>query len=108
MKDLTDEQLNIAICEWRRWKIHEDGYGFAPNMPAFCMLLPSHITGIEALGNMHEAEKRLTREQLMRYTDTLCDECGSDRDPDIAMLICLTARQRAIALLRVVKPEVFL
>lgn len=20
MKDLTDEQLNIAICEWRGWK----------------------------------------------------------------------------------------
>jgi len=72
--------------------------------------LPSHILGLEALGNMHEAEKRLeTEEQIEAYLEALTDECGGDTPKGKASFTACfaTARQRATALLLVVKPEVF-
>lgn len=111
MKELTDEQLNIAICEWRGWKSVVFNaptgkfWGKAPNGKYALTEPPSHILGLEALGNMHEAEKGLTKEQkylVGKYCDQLEKECGSRE-----LAYFATARQRAIALLRVVKPEAF-
>lgn len=112
----SDEELNIAICEWRGWRdchyslasvIDDDPFssrkfiGIPPSGVTH-KKLPSHITGIEALGNMHEAEKGLNPEQLNQYRHSLSDVCGG-----YTVAVSATARQRAIALLRVVKPEIF-
>jgi hypothetical protein len=122
--NLTDEQLNIAICEWRGWTdIGSNGFGFAPTPllkygVAHKQQLPSHITGVEALGNMHEAEKGLEsvdalesrREfisHLMRLVGVSPDMEGKWSFVQDFALTHSTARQRAVALLRVVKPELF-
>lgn len=92
-KELTDEELNIAICEWRGctfWlklrdiyegmvcPIWNGGTPFGQTAPAeywrqipwqeavgkkFCNRLPNHVVGIEALGHMHEAENVLREKQ---------------------------------------------
>lgn len=111
--NLTEEQLNIAICEWRGWKPRLSNLPVERNLwlspdgthERVAFGLPSHIIGIEALGNMHAAEKWLTKEQkylVGGYCDLLEKECGSRE-----LAYFATARQRLIALLRVVKPEVF-
>lgn len=115
MKSLTNEEMNIAICEWLGWTPHsiraENSMWFRPNEKHRLLertkQLPDHITGPEALGNMHEAEERLAWDQLMKYADLLCDECSSDTNPDMVAIIHLTAEKRALAFLRVVKPEIF-
>lgn len=125
MKNLTDKQLNIAICEWRGWKYekHEVNLGDIVDSIEWELgwvppegvtqnpkqILPSHVTGIEALGNMHEAEKRMTDGQRFEFYRHLLSECDADASNghDVKNAIHATARQRAIALLRVVKPELF-
>lgn len=90
--NLTDEQLNIEICKWRGWKFESR---------------TSHITDLNA---MHEAEKGLTVSQAesfgMFLEEQLNENCGHE-----CAAQCYdwhaTSRQRAIALLRVVKPELF-
>lgn len=134
MKEPTNEQLNIAICEWRGWKKGQC-YGFcwiANKLLDFYKEyvtgdlethwkreLPSHILGIEALGNIHEAEKELTEEQNLERIEWLIDEVGIDRKhinvaadanwmarlKELSKLASATARQRAIALSKVV-PEI--
>ena len=111
--NLTDEQLNIAICEWRGWtrRVGSIDWLNKIGIRVGAHQLPSHITGIEALGNMHEAEKGLTYENHIRFGQKLAQICGDDfyeykthwsRDA-----VSATARQRAIALLRVVRPNLF-
>lgn len=109
---LTDEQLNIAICEWRGWEKASSGGWIAPaTRHGATSKLPSHITGIEALGNMREAEKGLTENQKQDYANQIATELKAERvlwkEVDDFAILSATARQRAIALLRVVKPEVF-
>lgn len=110
---LTDEQLNEEICKWRGWTWQDIGNGQLRlklttdwNKP-----LPSHILGPEALGNMMEVEKGLTKQEWRSYFDALM-EVTEINDSSITAdwcrnLVSATARQRAIALLQVVKPELF-
>lgn len=116
---MTDEQLNIAICEWRGYYQINPPFGWLPpdsigDLPIM-VHLPSHITGIEALGNMHEAEKGLIAQQLHEFNCAL-DRVITQDDKDAhwspsrtpeSYKWHATAHQRAIALLRVVKPELF-
>lgn len=116
--------VNVEICKWRGWKYKkhkvnlgdiadsvgwELGWvppkGVVPNPKE---ILPSHIIGPKALGNMHETEKALESiaptlgipcrslylKELSKITGDYCWE-----------MTHATARQRAIALLRLVKPE---
>lgn len=124
----TDDELNIDICKWIGWsydastdfwrKSKPDGHDFLihgdKGKPTY---LPDHIDGIKALGNMHAAEENLTPDQQADYswylnslhpTATL-DACQDDKSWrwEAFKLIHATARQRAIALLMVVRPEVF-
>lgn len=99
-----NDKLNVAICEWRGWTQYEtnaprrqwhlDGYWL------FEEQLPSHILGIKALGNCHEAEKRLTTLQRSHYHGKLWKILDED-------LIFAPALHRVIAMLLVVKPELF-
>lgn len=93
MKELTDEELNIAVGKFT-------GNPFK-----------NYTVGIEALGNMHEAEKGLTPEQAQKYFLFVRAGVGIPPEGEEVTIrnfyIHATARQRAIALLRVVKPEVF-
>jgi len=106
-----DEQLNLALCEWRGWKdIHfSECWGNVtigtleePQTNSY-KRLPNHITAPESLGLVHEVEKGLTHEQNMlwiSYIDELVDFDGLAARR-------ATARQRVIALLMTVKPELF-
>lgn len=124
MNDLTDEQLNIAICEARGWKkVMHDCWEKNGSYAGTCgrsdyAQLPSHITGIEALGHMAEAEKALdslSMDERSKWLDYLAMECEWPNTKNAADLrfethylsVRATARQRAIAFLRVVKPELF-
>lgn len=137
-QELTDEELNRAICEWRNlcvvekernehrivWLIKspdEEPIGefggpltWTPTLADAKAFLPNHTTAPEALGNMHEAEKRLaTEEQQYLYLCALesiaWEEESAERPRSLSCwpVHCATARQRAIALLHVVKPELF-
>lgn len=119
MTELTDEQLNIAICEWRGWKQVALGGWKNPNgKQVHCSQgkLPNHLTGISSLGHMHEAEKRLTDLQYAQFTRELRLLTKPEGFGDYVFqavfkherdYLSATARQRAIALLHVVKPELF-
>lgn len=120
MINLTDEQLNIAICEWRGWtSIVADvtgrycGYHLKDKPERHTRdYLPSHILGIEALGNMHEVEKEAYKKEPIgfatKYDEAIRDITAKAHDVlEYNYSWHATARQRAIALLRVVKPELF-
>lgn len=73
---------------------------------------PDHILGPEALGHMNEAEKGLGPIQRARYAEQLThmirdQETVAGFNDERFVLLHLTARKRAIALLRVVQPEIF-
>lgn len=120
MKTYTDEELNIAVCETLGWK-HCDkcnpwcGWWMPPGTDCWrnSTKLPNHITGIEALGRMHEVVARLFARDKNRYAKMLrsvfCSK-GIDMDETVTITRALmeaTARQRAIAYLRVVRPEMW-
>jgi hypothetical protein len=105
---MTDEQMNIAICELRGWRYNtSNGYWYLNASERFQISqavcapneLPNHINGIEALGHMHEAEKVLDEEDLGgRYDEMLADvmQCNVGA----TCMVRATARQRAEAMLR--------
>lgn len=121
MKTLTPEQLNIGICEWLGWKMNDYPHPLALDMwyhadapqcadGRYCGMeeLPSHTSGREALGNMHEAEKRLLNDGKLgelfgRYQVELRKVTDQPYHNDCHA----TALQRCTALLRVVRPELF-
>jgi len=95
---MTHIELNIKICEARGWTITPCGRLWTQD-PAglrgpFRLVdeLPNHITGIEALGHMHKAEKLLTDEQHSEYRGRLVEVCDS-----LADALCASALQRAVA-----------
>lgn len=111
-----DEQLNLALCEWLGWRSdgvwgnfwtspsgneHHEESGFK---------LPSHINTPESLGLVHEVEKKLSSKQHSTYLNQLQENCmdewWAERHYTITTA-CATARQRVIAILQTVKPEVF-
>lgn len=112
----TPEQLNVVLCEWLGWTEIFNGSGYHPEQSAklaelhnggkWHSPLPNHLSPTLGLSLLHEAEKRLTREQVTQYVTELrgfqapenWEGCwGISAD-------CLT---RLTALVRVVKPEVF-
>lgn len=115
---LTDEQLNLAMCEARGWTgpfEEEDGALMGHHaVPGTEFLgwdiLPDHVEGIEALGNMHEAEGELTEDECELYDFNLNspENNRQENEPPCADFEWrYTARQRCIAWLRVRKLEIF-
>lgn len=115
-----DEQLNLALCEWLGWKQVEQSDGDYINGPSPVYPwtngkewvdesgeeLPNHITARESLGLVHEVEKQLTDMQHGHFRNCLGEVVG-----DVALFsrkfTSATARQRVIAILQTVKPEIF-
>lgn len=133
--------VNVAICEARGWRPCEP-----PSLAATERLtyggkwwrhpiektisglsnLPSHVLGLEALGNMNEAEEELERETGHLSRRCLIREYWLQLMQDLNPGVVLwdngtflgswsnaievghaSSRQRAIAWLRVKKPEMF-
>jgi len=116
MKTPTDEEMNVAICEWLGWEVLKEGYGAfewgwfneASHNPPKC--LPNHVTGIEALAHLHEAEKRLKAEEGedIKYRELLIEVMSSkDGCYPEPWIWHATSRQRAKALCRIIKPSLF-
>lgn len=111
---LTDEEINVAICEWRGWKNTKEkpALYWKDGEWSFVGELPNHLTGIEALGHMHEATLTLDAEKSRKFCfalEQVVKETTPENEGRWWEFHCLnaTARQRAIALLRTVKPELF-
>lgn len=125
--ELSDEQLNIELCQWLGWEQCGPTIcpplctGYPPGARGrneSVKALPSHPTDLNA---MAIAEQKLENWQWSEYTMALrrviqseCNkpECyapGTERSQLIAdfWFYHASARQRLIAMLRVVKPELF-
>lgn len=108
---MSDDEMNLAICEARGWNHFERIQGWryvgtvyigsdSKNTKEF---MPDHINGIEALGHIHEAEKLLNEQQQATYALFLhrnskrhrSDHLGRDFD-----VLSSRARERLDALLR--------
>lgn len=112
MKTPTDEEMNVAICEWLGWEVLKEGYGAfewgwfneaSHNPPKF---LPNHVAGIEALGHLHEAEKRL-RTAKGNESDRTVEDRMHQYAELLNYAIDATSQQRAEALCRIIKPSLF-
>lgn len=132
-EELSDKQLNLAMCEVRGIEVIK--CPFVPNeikpnkntvftieaaghfrkcypYATGVRLLLSHTTGIESLNNMHAAALELRDKDRLKYAiyhkelervvaiDNMKEEFG-------IMTADATSRQRAIAFLRTVRPELF-
>lgn len=107
---MTDEELNLLLAEARGYR-----RCYAKDLPQYQMWKkpdtigsnligdyvltpPNHVTGIEALGHLHEAEKLLTeKKDQERYLQALWDICA-DGKFTVFKVACATPRQRATAL----------
>ncbi len=113
-EELTDQQLNEEICKWRGWTGNAPNFRH-PHNNTLWSSLPSHITGIEAPGNMRQARESLIGEQRDAYEEILRQQIGVrmglDRDDyDVITpfdMMQATEREHAIALLKVVTPSLF-
>lgn len=74
-----DTELNVTLCEWRGWKKipvpNEIAWGAAAGLPNYYFPheLPSHIHGIEALGNCWEC----LMSQPMEFRSTFQEKLDS-------------------------------
>lgn len=124
-KEIT-ETLNVAICEWLG--LQTEGW-WCPKCDrevacafvtydethVICgtsvegMSLPCHTRGKEALNNLHEAEKKLTEDnQRYRYFYfELTRFWNANQHSEQETAASATARQRAVALVRVVASDIF-
>jgi len=87
---MTDEQINIAIAEIRKWESETSGplwYEYQSPNPNYA----------GCLNAMHEAEKVLNENDQYLYWHFLYKMCGGSQEFD---LLHATARQRAEAFLR--------
>jgi hypothetical protein len=97
---MTDEQINAAIAEacglkkpCRKVKLNDKGFFVTQHAK-----LPNYCTDLNA---MHEAEKVLTDEQYMHFSDCLYDAEYERRNQTKKWRwLSTTARQRAEAFLR--------
>lgn len=70
--------------------------------PPFVFALPNHVTGIEALGHLHEAEKKIIADNLWhRYCDVLTEMFLAKGD-DRTAFIHGTPRQKCEALYTII------
>lgn len=105
---MTDEEMNIAICELRGWlRMMRNGKEVYYDPEGGHVLpheLPNHINGIKALGHMHAAEEILLNADhlLNTYTRELARSMIDSNDgSELGQRIWhATAKQRAEALLR--------
>ena len=119
--NLTDEQLNVSMCEWMGWTNigrHFEPSSLVSGIPPHphhtkhLELIPNYLSDDSPRRLLNEAEARLTDKQWGDYAHNLFDithphdECGSFEG--IVQATChATARQRTIAILKTVKPEMF-
>lgn len=119
MKTPTDEQLNLAMCEWME-VIQPWTWGSFVT-PNGCLLasLPSYLSPDSPRRLLDEAEARLTTDEHYEFRVKLWEltDCRNDAtlpftrrvngDEHNRCYASATARQRVIAILQVVKPELF-
>lgn len=107
---MTNDEIRIKIaeaCGWTHVEKEEGGaiYGYPKTKPMFdsCRLfkIPDYLNDLNA---MHEAEKALTDEQDLEYSESLEQVVGarfnSKNGEDMRRLRSATAAQRAEAFLR--------
>lgn len=116
-----DEQLNVVLCELMGWKFHPpttEPHTVEYKIRASACWIPPgadfwQITTIQnyinSLDRMHEVEKKLTDAQWELYRAYLFDFMPkSFALPDCERSsIHATARQRGVAFLRTMRPEIF-
>lgn len=131
MNELTDEQINVAVAEWCGWTFPNPDQGKEMNLgqkgpppnltPVMTMwgtppkrwgwaatnlTVPAYATSLDAVAL---AEARLNREQRAAYAETLTYAIRDQETPGFYherfVLLTLPARQRCLALLRVVRPS---
>ena len=113
--NLTDQELNLAMCEWMGWEKAETGLWYLfgavsdDGLPGhYDTELPDYLSDESPRRLINEAEARLTEDEK----DAFCDRLERDLI-DAGMhqrkfkMISATARQRVIAILQTVKPEIF-
>ena len=119
MKTPTDEQLNLAMCEWMGDADSEGlliRYAGTPSESHTALPLPNYLSDDSPRRLLNEAEARLTAQQRITYWINVGEQVAkpttesgktfkttSDADRMMA-----NARQRVIAILQTVKPEMFL
>lgn len=116
----TPEQMNIALCEIAGWTFHpsvdvnnkatHECWTHEVHDISYSDYPEDYLTGPEALGNLHELWKTLTRDQHGHFRTQLQfivfhDGCTDD-NPHRSVSNA-TAPQRAEALFRVLRPEIF-
>ena len=134
--NLLDEQLNLAMCEWIGWtdchkslasnqeqQPHERCFIGIPPDGIIHRRLPNYLSDDSPRRLLNEAEARLTAAQSREYSGRLLIHLGFNREIPFFTksgsatvefeLMCgafrsASARQRTIAILKTVKPEMFL
>jgi hypothetical protein len=107
----AEQELNVALCEWRGWKNNLDILDCWNDPQGFVHAnLPNHIDDITSLGHVHEAEKGLTDEQYNTTYWSLLHSRASvgygvgEGNSIPRRVLSATAKQRTIAILTVVNP----
>lgn len=115
---LTNDELNVEVCKWLGWthvklsadeelgQLEEMIWQHPNGTYVRDCYLPNYITGIEALGHMHEAILKLDDKQKCQFNGELM-RVFENETFCLHNTINATARQRCIALLRVVNPSLF-
>jgi hypothetical protein len=95
---MTDEQINAAIAEACGRKRRPDGDWYPDNGTAGTQAILNYCKDLNA---MHEAEMRLTKEQVREYQTYMYDmACEIDNTCGRWMPYSATARYRAEAFLK--------
>ena len=129
--NLPDEQLNLAMCEWMGWTNigrHFEPSSLVSGIPPHphhtkhLELIPNYLSDDSPRRLLNEAEAKLTAAQSREYSGRLLIHLGFNREIPFFTksgsatvefeLMCgalrsATARQRTIAILKTVKPEMF-
>lgn len=118
--NLTDEQLNVSICEWMGWKLATDisvkegepNPWKHPHCARWESSPPNFLSDDSPRRLLNEAEARLTHGQQGSYMAKLYNQTTAHEQgisPNQHWFACAnaSARQRAIAILKTVKPEIF-
>ena len=115
--NLTDEQLNVSICEWMGWTNigrHFEPSGLVSGTPPnphhakHLELIPNYLSDDSPRRLLNEAEARLTEQQFEDYYEAVesMTPVGRPQHKRRAFLSA-SARQRTIAILKTVNPEMF-
>jgi len=99
VKTPTDNELNLAMCEWIGGTKCDEENGLSP-----CgkfTVRPNYLSDDSPRRLLNEAEARLTQEQYDQFL------IGLNVNGGYRTVISASARQRVIAVLQTVKPELF-